>query len=410
MKAAQLTPAATPAKKNSPFFSKGGKQDFFHSSIKELPFFSKTKNNNYGIQTKLTIGAPNDVYEKEADAMADKVVQRLAQPEVISKKDQSVQAKPLSTSFTPFVQKKCAHCEEEEKLQKEKEHKGKERIQKKPIFESDVEPPDEDKKIQRKCAECEKEEKLQKKSNESSPASPSNIESCLSSSKGGGSTLPAATLEQMEGSFGADFSNVRIHNDSSAVQMSRDLNAQAFTHGSDIYFNSGKYDANSKGGKHLLAHELTHVVQQNGSSLQTKPADETPYLTTNTPTVQRAWYNFSIPFTDYEFDPSIEGVKTAASVTASTVKKGAVFVKDKVVEAAEWVYEKIKGLINSGIDWLTNKFNDIKNFASTVFDQIKNTLSSVLGLITNPLSLIKSALNFMNADTISMAWNALKCR
>ena len=262
MKAAQLTPAATPAKKNSPFFSKGGKQEFFHSSIKELPFFSKTKNNNYGIQTKLTIGAPNDVYEKEADAMADKVVQRLAQPEVISKKDQSVQAKPLSTSFTPLVQKKCAHCEEEEKLQKEKEHKGKERIQKKPIFESDVEPPDEDKKIQRKCAECEKEEKLQKKSNESSPASPSNIESCLSSSKGGGSTLPAATLEQMEGSFGADFSNVRIHNDSSAVQMSRDLNAQAFTHGGDIYFNSGKYDPNSKGGKHLLAHELTHTVQQ----------------------------------------------------------------------------------------------------------------------------------------------------
>jgi len=409
MKAAQVTPAATPAPKSNSFFNKGGQQDFFHgSSINEQAFFSKTKNNNYGIQTKLTVGAPNDVYEKEADSMADKVVQRLTQPEVVSKKDQSVQAKPASTSFTPFVQKKCAHCEEEEKLQKEKENKGKERIQKKPIFESDAEPPDDDKKVQRKCAECEKEEKLQKKSNtESTPAS-STIESNLNSSKGRGATLPAAIREQMESSFGADFSNVRIHNDSSAVQMSRDLNAQAFTHGSDIYFNSGKYDANSKGGKHLLAHELTHVVQQNGSSLQTKPADETPYLTTNTPTVQRAWYNFSIPFTDYEFDPSIEGVKTAASVTASTVKKGAVFVKDKVVEAAEWVYEKIKGLINSGIDWLTNKFNDIKNFASTVFDQIKNTLSSVLGLITNPLSLIKSALNFMNADTISMAWNALK--
>ena len=318
MKAAQLTPAATPAKKNNPFFNKGGKQDFFHSSINEQPFFSKSKNNNYGIQTKLTVGAPNDIYEKQADAMADKVVQRLTQPEVISKKDQSVQAKPLSTLFTPFVQKKCAHCEEEEKLQKEKEHKEKERIQKKPIFESDAEPPDDEKKVQRKCAECDKEEKLQKKSNESSPTAPSNIESRLSSSKGGGSTLPAATREQMERSFGADFSDVRIHNDSSAVQMSRDLNAQAFTHGSDIYFNSGKYDANSEGGKHLLAHELTHVVQQNENSVHSKEIvnENKNQPKSGVPNIQGAWYNFDIPGTNYQFDPSIEGVKTAAGLAA----------------------------------------------------------------------------------------------
>ncbi len=82
----------------------------------------------------------------------------------------------------------------------------------------------------------------------------------------------------MESSFGTDFSGVRIHNDSSSVQMNKDLQAQAFTNGSDIYFNSGKYDTNSKGGKHLLAHELTHVVQQNDNTdltkatLQKKPA------------------------------------------------------------------------------------------------------------------------------------------
>ncbi|HZW65419.1 MAG TPA: DUF4157 domain-containing protein [Hanamia sp.] len=362
MKAAQLTPAATPAKKNSPFFSKGGKQDFFHSSIKELPFFSKTKNNNYGIQTKLTIGAPNDVYEKEADAMADKVVQRLAQPEVISKKDQSVQAKPLSTSFTPLVQKKCAHCEEEEKLQKEKEHKGKERIQKKPIFESDAEPPDDDKKVQRKCAECEKEEKLQKKSNESSPASPSNIESCLSSSKGGGSTLPAATLEQMEGSFGADFSNVRIHNDSSAVQMSRDLNAQAFTHGGDIYFNSGKYDPNSRGGKHLLAHELTHVVQQNSKSIQRaneENSQKQPFLNQNKNTVQR----FNIPFTDYETDFSWSGVKTAAGLTADAAKA-----------TGKWVYNRGKFIVGNAVGCAKATGNSIGKLVTGEFDSLADLL------------------------------------
>ena len=71
------------------------------------------------------------------------------------------------------------------------------------------------------------------------------------------------TKKQMEQGFGADFSNVNIHTDAEAIQMSNQLHAQAFTHGSDIYFNKGKYNTSSTGGKELLAHELTHVVQQN---------------------------------------------------------------------------------------------------------------------------------------------------
>ena len=70
------------------------------------------------------------------------------------------------------------------------------------------------------------------------------------------------TRGQMESGFGVDFGNVNIHTDSRAVQMNKDLNAQAFTHGNDIYFNEGKYDTTSTSGKHLLAHELTHTVQQ----------------------------------------------------------------------------------------------------------------------------------------------------
>jgi hypothetical protein len=68
----------------------------------------------------------------------------------------------------------------------------------------------------------------------------------------------------MENRFGNDFSGVRIHTDNKAVQMSRDLNAQAFTVGNDIYFNQGKYSPSSENGKHLLAHELTHTIQQSG--------------------------------------------------------------------------------------------------------------------------------------------------
>ncbi|AUP79057.1 eCIS core domain-containing protein [Flavivirga eckloniae] len=68
----------------------------------------------------------------------------------------------------------------------------------------------------------------------------------------------------MESRFGSDFSDVKIHTGSEAVQMSRELNAQAFTVGNDIYFNQGKYSPNSDTGKHLLAHELTHTIQQRG--------------------------------------------------------------------------------------------------------------------------------------------------
>ena len=68
----------------------------------------------------------------------------------------------------------------------------------------------------------------------------------------------------MESVIGADFSNVRVHTDSHAVQMSQDLSAHAFTHGNDVYFNEGKYNPQSSDGQHLLAHELTHTVQQSG--------------------------------------------------------------------------------------------------------------------------------------------------
>jgi hypothetical protein len=76
--------------------------------------------------------------------------------------------------------------------------------------------------------------------------------------------MDKTTRAEMEGGFGADFSNVNIHTGSEAIQLSKELGAQAFTHGNDVYFNEGKYNPNSKEGKHLLAHELTHTVQQNG--------------------------------------------------------------------------------------------------------------------------------------------------
>ena len=339
MKAAEnKTTTASLQKKAQPFFEKGGGQSFFSDRATDTSFFTKTQSKRPIIQPKLTIGQPDDKYEKEADAVADKVVQRLAMPDVLTKKETAIQTKPLAAVITPILQTKCAACEQEEKLQRKDEEdlvqesplelqlkpifesnaeppddensiqrkcascEQEEKLQRKedadlvqesdmqvrrkPIFESNAEPPDDNSTIQRKCAECEKEEKLQKKQNSSdSPKVSSHIESSLNSSKGRGSSIPAATKEQMENSFGADFSHVRLHNDSSAVQMSKDLHAQAFTHGSDIYFNAGKY-TNSTAGRHLLAHELTHVLQQQHIAqrkiIQKVPCVSGAVCTTNT--------------------------------------------------------------------------------------------------------------------------------
>ena len=90
----------------------------------------------------------------------------------------------------------------------------------------------------------------------------SDVEQRLDSQKGGGAPLPSETRSFMEPRFGADFSNVRVHSDSESAQLSRDINAQAFTQGGDIFMGAGKYNPGTTAGNELLAHELTHVVQQ----------------------------------------------------------------------------------------------------------------------------------------------------
>jgi hypothetical protein len=121
---------------------------------------------------------------------------------------------------------------------------------------------------ERRPVMAEKEGQVQAKA-DSAPAIPEGFESGLNGSKGSGSPLPSGVKSQMETGFGTDFSNVRIHTGSGAAQMSRQIGAQAFTHGSDIYFNEGKFNPASQSGQHLIAHELTHTIQQ-GASVQPK--------------------------------------------------------------------------------------------------------------------------------------------
>ena len=82
--------------------------------------------------------------------------------------------------------------------------------------------------------------------------------------KGSGSPIPGGAREQLEGFFGADLGGVQVHADGESATLNRELDAQAFTVGRDVYFAEGKYDPTSSEGQGLLAHELTHVRQQGG--------------------------------------------------------------------------------------------------------------------------------------------------
>jgi len=99
------------------------------------------------------------------------------------------------------------------------------------------------------------------------PSLASNVvRESLDGTRGNGNPLSAATRDSMQEKLGSDFSAVRIHSDSKSNRLSNALGANAFTTGNDIYFNENRYDPQSRAGQSLLAHELTHVAQQSGSS------------------------------------------------------------------------------------------------------------------------------------------------
>ena len=401
MKAAESksTVAAGAQKATQPFLSEKAEEGFFgRKADSESTFFKPAAFRRGGrssvLQTKLTVGRPNDIYEKQADAMADKVVQRLAAPSVI--------------------QPKCAECEHEKELQNKEEEREEgdlskaKRLQKKPIFESNAEPPDEDDAIHLKCSACEREERLQASGGTAPLAVAPNTESSLMASKGSGATLPSSTREQMESSFGTDFSNVRIHTGSDAVKMSKDLHAQAFTHGNDIYFNSGKYDPASRSGKHLLAHELTHTVQQGKAGSARRRIQRVPDWLSGA--ADWVTSTASSVADDVVSDAQWVGgqVNDGAQWVGNQVSAGADWVGDQVSAAAQWLIGQIRGAIDSGTSYLTEQWQHIQDFGRTCFDDIKKGFGALAGLITTPFSGFMSALSAMNADLAAGAWSLLK--
>ncbi len=178
------------------------------------------------IQAKLTIGEPGDKYEQEADRVASQVVEQINAPASA----QSTQGQSLQRQE-----------EKPEQLQAKPEITTLQRMEEKP-------------------------EELQAKSilqrgiagGEASP----DLASAINSARGSGKPLDTGLQRSMGQAMGADFSGVRVHTDTQSDQLNRSIQAKSFTTGQDVFFRQGAYEPGSQGGQELIAHELTHVVQQ----------------------------------------------------------------------------------------------------------------------------------------------------
>jgi hypothetical protein len=224
------------------------------------------------IQAKLTIGSPGDSYEREADRMADRVMASPLRAGYSIQNMSAIQRKmetPLNLSHQNSTAIQCEEMlgEEEEIIQ------AKFSVQRmEDDSDTGSEPDVQPKEIQKKSDSAD------------NSVNSSSFSTALHSSQGGGTPLPDGVRGTMESHFNADFSSVRVHTSSNAALMSNTIQAQAFTHGSDIYFNEGKYNPGSSEGQHLIAHELTHTVQQGAASVQTMPMHSK-----SAPKIQRSW-------------------------------------------------------------------------------------------------------------------------
>ncbi|WP_282080563.1 eCIS core domain-containing protein [Aquimarina algiphila] len=224
-------------------------------------------------QPKLQVNKINDPFEVEADRIADEVTQSI----YTSGEGFSPPAAPPASGDAgtniqrlAFFQRKPAF-ESPTELDLNTASNPEAEVQRSATAESitTTPPPPTTHHQEEDIAETETGE-IQRKVNLSEMAegqhTNSDFESKLHASKGGGNSMSRKTRTQMESAFGADFSNVRIHTDSDAEGMSNQVQAHAFTHGRDIYFNKGTYQPEQKEGTRLLAHELTHVVQQGAAT------------------------------------------------------------------------------------------------------------------------------------------------
>jgi hypothetical protein len=204
------------------------------------PFFAAN------VQARMQFGRPGDRFEVEADGVADRVVDRGGA---------GAGGLSLASSVTPFAQRREAEAvdvEERDDVVQAKDDEEPPEIQARAM-------PGEEERQER---EDEGKGSVQARSVGAGVSANAGFAREVRASRGGGDPLPARVRERMDARFGADFSSVRVHTDAGAVDLAETISAQAFTHGGDIFFNDVRFAPESRDGEHLLAHELTHTIQQ----------------------------------------------------------------------------------------------------------------------------------------------------
>lgn len=214
------------------------------------------------IQAKMTVGAADDPYEREADAVAS---------QVMAKRDTVQRSEGGEAEDEELQMKRIQRSEGAEAEDEELQMKRAESIQRAPGVGIN-----DDEALEQEADEMGA-QAMRKASNVDMSGSfdvEQDVESRISAKSGSGQQIPDANRGMFESSMGHDFSSVNIHSDAESDTLNRQLGARAFTTGSDIFFRQGEYNPASSGGQELLAHELTHVVQQGGAKVQKKTEDE----------------------------------------------------------------------------------------------------------------------------------------
>ena len=222
---------------------------------------------NPRFQAKLEVGQTDDEYEKEADAVADRIMMEPIKDE----KDETLQMQ--SNEEDEMLQMQS--IDEEDKM-----------------LQMQLEEEDETLQMQSDEKEVIRTKQVGTTTREGARTASPEMTEMIVSAKGGGSSLDTGIQREMGGKMGASFNDVRVHTDNTAKQLNQDLGAKAFTVGRNIFFNEGQYNPASGEGKRLMAHELTHVMQQTGDrsdgSSESNVVRKAEFLTSRTtPAIQR---------------------------------------------------------------------------------------------------------------------------
>lgn len=367
------------------------------------------------IRTKLKVGRPNDQYEQEADRVAEQVT-NMPLPAV------GRGAVTASSAAGGIVQRAAAMEDDKRFVGPHKKfddpHEENESIQRAEMKEEEPvqrQAGEEEESVQRQAGEeeseqvnrqpaKEKEQKLQRQPEEEEPvqAKPASrpapsitpkVAANIHAIKGGGQPLPEATRAAFEPRFGYDFSHVRVHTDTPATESAAAIKARAFTVGSDIAFGAGEYAPESAAGQKLLAHELTHVIQQDGqmATLRSKGID---IQKTGRPMVQGGFFGSLWKGIKKVGKAIGKGAKAVGKWGWNVLKAGGAWVWDLFTKAPLRLWRIIDHLGSGAVGivkWLWHGIKTvrgIKSFAQWIWSGFLSGAAWVGRLITKLLDVI----------------------